>query len=575
MTRIIPSNAIAVIIQMWPLIVGLVNRLLVEQIRDKYRAHWLMQLEQSLDLSRIEQGCAGFHQGSGRGSWTRHAVPQLVRALLVKYLFDLSYRETELKIDLDMLVKGWVGYSLFESPPDHTTLQRFEVWVLEHQPRLFFDDILRQIEAVFPDEREQLQLVDTYAMLVRGAKTSLITLIRQTSARLLAELERADPTRYEQLLAQLDLAALFGAEDEKLTAALNAQERVERLQQVAGAALRLHRLLSGLLRIPPFFKAEQEEVLAGWLHHLDKIISDETQVSYADPAQPDGVTIKERKHGHKGQYRIACVNDIMATYRDHGKGKPAELAHNAAVMATERFVWEVEVITGAAPDPTPLTLMLQNIARYHGFWPAKVVGDQIFGAGKHRAAVDQASGGQTQLIALVPDYDKRTDRFVPADFSPVEGGFGVICPGDLLSTKVSPKPEADGLSYYFTAKQCRGCPFWISLEQLQQHPDLPHCRLPDGKPNARRTVFISDYRHYTLDALEYNQTAQFKQEIKRRPIIERIIFNLTHYHGARRCKSTGLEKATFQLRLAATAFNIRQLLRLRPKIPDTAAALGG
>ena len=103
---IIPSNAIAVIIQMWPLIVGLVNRLLCEHVRHKYRDHWLVQLEQSLDLSRIEQGCAGFHQGSGRGSWTRHSVPQLVRALLVKYLFDLSYRETELKIDLDMLVKA-------------------------------------------------------------------------------------------------------------------------------------------------------------------------------------------------------------------------------------------------------------------------------------------------------------------------------------------------------------------------------------------------------------------------------------------------------------------------------------
>jgi len=575
MRPIIPPNAIAVIFQLWPLIMGLVNRLLVEHVRYKYRKHWLMQFEQSLDLSRIEQGCAGFHKGSGQGSWTRHSIPQFVRALLVKYLFDLSYRETEMKIDLDMLVKAWVGYSLFESPPDHTTLQRFEVWVLEHQSRLFFDDILTQIEAVFPDEREQMQLVDTYAMLVRGAKTSLITLIRQTSARLLAELEQIDPARYEQILEAIEAEALFGTEDEKLTAALDAQERAERLQTVATEALRLHRLLSGLLRIPPFFKAEQEEVLAGWLHHLDKIISDETQVSQPDPEQPEAVTITERKHGHKGQYRIACVNDIIATYRDHGKGKPAELAHNAAVMATERFVWEAEVVTGATPDPVPLPDMLQTFAQHHDFWPKKVCGDQIFGAGKHRAAVDQVSEGRTQLIALLPDYDKRTDRFVPADFTPVEGGFGVICPHGCLSTKVTLKVGADGVTYYFTVKQCRDCPFWITLEQLQQNPDLPHCRPPDGKPNARRTVFISDHRQFTLDAIEYNRTAQFKQEIKRRPLIERIIFNLTHYHGARRCKSVGLEKATFQLRMAATAFNIRQLLRLRPKIPKDAAALGG
>jgi len=42
--------------------------------------------------------------------------------------------------------------------------------------------------------------------------------------------------------------------------------------------------------------------------------------------------------------------------------------------------------------------------------------------------------------------------------------------------------------------------------------------------------------------------------MKQRPLIERIIFNLTHFFGARHARSTGLPKADFQLSMAAAAF---------------------
>jgi len=66
-----------------------------------------------------------------------------------------------------------------------------------------------------------------------------------------------------------------------------------------------------------------------------------------------------------------------------------------------------------------------------------------------------------------------------------------------------------------------------------------------------------------LLAQAYHKTEQYKLEIRQRPLIERLIFNLTHFFGARHAKSTGLDKANFQLRMAATAFNLRQLLRRR------------
>jgi transposase len=278
----------------------------------------------------------------------------------------------------------------------------------------------------------------------------------------------------------------------------------------------------------------------------------------------------ERPHGKKGTYRIACANDLEATYRDHGKGE-AELQHNAALLTSDRFVHQTHVVTGAAPDPTTLVPLLEKLHEHQDFFPPKVAGDQIYGTGKTRAEVATVSQGQTQLVALVPDYEKRTDRFGPADFTLSADGLSLTCPGGVTTTKIYFLPAKDGCEFRFTYKMCQGCRYHLSAAQLAANPKQDYCRVPDGQPKSHRQVFISDHRDETLTAIEYNRTDQFKQEMKQRPLIERIIFNLTHFFGARYARSTGLTKANFQLRMAAAAFNLRQLIRL-PRRPRPAAA---
>jgi len=76
-----------------------------------------------------------------------------------------------------------------------------------------------------------------------------------------------------------------------------------------------------------------------------------------------------------------------------------------------------------------------------------------------------------------------------------------------------------------------------------------------------RQVFISDYRAYILAAQQANQEESFKLDMKLRPRVERVIFELTHYNGARRCRRRGLKAADFQAKLAATAYNIKLWMR--------------
>ena len=75
-------------------------------------------------------------------------------------------------------------------------------------------------------------------------------------------------------------------------------------------------------------------------------------------------------------------------------------------------------------------------------------------------------------------------------------------------------------------------------------------------------VYLSDYRPQIEAAKAYNRTDEFKQDMKLRPLVERIIYNLTNLHGARRATRTGKGNADYQAKMAATAFNLRQWVRL-------------
>ncbi len=122
--------------------------------------HLLCTLHNILDFSALEAACADYHKLNGKGRSVSHTVPKLLRALLVKYLYDLSLRQSEERIQYDLLVKWFVGYPVFADAPDHSTLCRFELYLVFHHPRLFFDTVLRQIDAAFPNDRTRPQIGD-------------------------------------------------------------------------------------------------------------------------------------------------------------------------------------------------------------------------------------------------------------------------------------------------------------------------------------------------------------------------------------------------------------------------------
>ena len=154
--------------------------------------HGLIDLHAMWDFAPLESACAAFHHTAGPGTRPTHPVSHLVRALLCGW----SLRQLEFQIRVHVVIKWFVGYPLFASGPDHAALERFEQWVSDQQHRLLFDEVLRQIDQDFPEQRTQPQIGDTFALRATAAKESLITLLRHTARFRLAALEEAAPERH-------------------------------------------------------------------------------------------------------------------------------------------------------------------------------------------------------------------------------------------------------------------------------------------------------------------------------------------------------------------------------------------
>lgn len=513
--------------------------------------HVLVKLQTHLDFTALEKACADYHHRTGPGAPPTHTVPQLVRALLVKYLFNWSWRQLEFQIRFNLIVKCFVGYPIFAAGPDHTTLERFDVWVCKHQHRTFFDDILCQIDAHFPEDRDQPQIGDTFAMQANAAPESLVRLIRHTCQRMLGDLASVDPVHHAAVVAQLDMNVLFGTPDEVSEYRLDRAGRRARLQTTVSAALQC---AESVRAQSTSLSTEARLAIATQLDCLDKILADEVHIE-RDSANQD-IHVTELPKEQKGSYRIASATDSDATYRVHGENK-VDLGYNVNVAATTRFIREIRADTGAQPDSVGVPKVLDAQIEHHDLAPSKFIYDAAAGTGKARFRVARVTEGQTQLVAPLIPYDERADRYTPTDFTLSGDGSGLTCPNGQTSSTAYRSGSGDGRNFRFSAHQCAGCPLW---EQ---------CRDPEANPGGMRQVFISDYRPLLDVARAYNQTDDFKADMKLRPIIEQIIAGLTRYNGARRARGRGNDKVDFQAKMSATAFNIKRWMSLLDPVAIT------
>jgi hypothetical protein len=509
--------------------------------------HFLLDLHATLDFAPLESACANFHHTEGPGTRPTHPVSHLVRALLIGALFGWSLRQLEFQIRFHLVIKWFVGYPLFANGPDHSTLERFEQWVSEHQHRLLFDEVLRQIDRDFPEQRTQTQIGDTFALRANAARESLITLLRHTARLLLTTLEEAAPESHQRVQAATDPIALFGLVNEPNAYWLKPEEKRQRLATTVQAVVRCGQAVREELTTHVIAEPARTRLLTR-LSQLDKIVADEVRLTLDEAGAVTAVT--ELIKDDKGSYRLGSATDPEATYRVHGE-KKVEFGYNINLAINDHFVREINAATGAQPDASGVATLITEQLEHHALQPQKFIYDAATGTGKARANFLAATHGLTQLVAPIPAsaLGKAPTRFKPEAFTLSEDDTTLTCPNSHTSTVAYRHGGDEGRLFRFF--DCADCPL------------IKQCRDPKTDPEAMRQVFISDYRPLVEAAKAYNQSDQGKTDLKKRSGVERVIANLTRYHAARQARRRGTNHADFQAKQSGTAFNLREWLRQR------------
>lgn len=499
---------------------------------------WL-RLAATVDFTAVEAACAGYHKRPS-GDNVPHSTPHLVRALFVKHLLGISLRATEEQISHNLMIRRFVGYGLHERVCDHSTLERFEVWVAANAPRSYFDSVLRTVDRHFgASERAKTQYADTFAMHANAAPQGLVELLRQTCSRLVAAAATDNACQAEDLWRQLDRVQLLGPDDERHWWHLTADERTAQLHNTVCGALACRALVTAL----PNCETPTRERL----EQLNKILDDEVTIADAADGQP--AAVKRRPAGKRGSYRIASAVDPAATWREHGADDPV-LGYNISVATTDEFVREIHADTGATADAEGLPALLTAQQAHHDHLPAKLVYDKAAGAGKTIGEVDRVSGGRTQLVVELRDYAGRSKLFAPRDFTYDLQACTLTCPNGVTSTRFYRSGSGDGWTVRFLrdADGCAACPL---LAKCYEKPQT----------QEKRDVFISDNMRFAVLALLYMTSDGFRAEMRQRSHVERIIAALVRYNDARHARRRGRAAADFQVKMAGMAYNVKKLLR--------------
>ena len=529
--------------------------------------HLLVKLANELDFGPIETACASYRHANGPGTQNYYPVAVLVRCLLVEILYGLSLRQLEQRLHADLLVRWFVGLPMFGDVPSYCTLERFEQWVSRYQRRIYQDSVLQQIDEYFPHSRTLNQIGDTYAMIAQAAEEDLIRRVRHTVECLLREAVESMPGPLSATVSRFGWHLLFGAPKEKQRYLLDKKERQRRIEEVVLAAQELYQRFSATLRM---FPSQEYPEVRLWVSYLGKILHDEVTIlaeANAEGRRIELRTAKERRNDPETSLRIGSATDPEATYRMHGsEEEDIHFGYNIQVAAsTDGFIRETRAYTGAVSDQAGIAALVEEQVTHQGYAPGKLIYDQAAGTGKARADVATVSGGQTQLVSRLLPYDKNSQRFGPYDFNLSEDGKVLTCPAGKQSTTAYNSIPGEGRNFRFFACQC-----WLNAEPptrmknadlTQRCPLWEKCRDMRQGPGSMRQVFISDHRRYVLEARQYNQTETFQLEMQQRPLIERIIFELTHFNGARNCRRRGLDYADWQARMCVVSYNLKLWMR--------------
>lgn len=116
---------------------------LYEQVLPKN--HFLVKAKQIIDWDRFSGICFQWYRWSGKDGRAPYNPAMMLRILFLCYLYNLSERQIEERVNLDISFKYFVGLGIDERPPDHSSLTYFKNRLLKGGGGRAYENLLKEI----------------------------------------------------------------------------------------------------------------------------------------------------------------------------------------------------------------------------------------------------------------------------------------------------------------------------------------------------------------------------------------------------------------------------------------------
>lgn len=108
--------------------------------------HFLVVAKEIIDWRRFTDICLRWYQPSGElGGNSYYEPSKLLRMLFLVFLYNISERQIEERVNLDLSFKYFVGLGANELSPDHSTLTYFKKRLIEGGGKSAYDQLLKAI----------------------------------------------------------------------------------------------------------------------------------------------------------------------------------------------------------------------------------------------------------------------------------------------------------------------------------------------------------------------------------------------------------------------------------------------
>ncbi len=455
----------------------------------------------------------------------------LAMATIIQFHKDLSDREMERACMYDIEVKYALGLRLDERPFDHSSLGDFRKRLLESgKEKAVFDSILKRLVEEGLIEKGEIQRIDATHIIADIAIPTMVTLVKKGIYEVLKPLKKRHREMFEKITKEINIGEYAReAINHDAPGRLDLEKRKKKLVEVVEDA---HKVLKQAEQI------QSDSILERRVETLKRILRENIEEG------EDGIP---REKGYKEKPPDLLVSPIDPDARYGAKSdKKRFMGYKANVTESVKsgFITNIKAMPGNRRDgETAVEAVTEQ--RPYGLIPCKVIGDTAYSDGQYRKELKENG---SLLVAPLREKNERTRAVYPKSmFHYDEKEETLTCPAGVTITE-SYRDRQKGIKiYHFPLSECGRCS-WRS--QCTHSSD------------GRRTVGISAVNKELREAEIYNQTEEFKADMRLRPPIEGKLSELTRYHGLRRTRYRGLKKLSLQCYFTAAAVNIKRWVRI-------------